>query len=51
MRWEHVNTAWEVVEELKKEFRLVKRRMYPFNFAPFGLWGNLLAGLQCKPIA
>jgi SAM-dependent methyltransferase len=51
IRSEHVNTAREVLEELKKQFRIEASRMYPFNLRVAGLFGNLLAGFDCRPLA
>ena len=42
---EHCSTAKKVVDELKKEFTLVKRRLFPFNFLPF-IACNLILTMQ-----
>ncbi len=42
---EHCSTAKKVVDALKKEFTLVKHRLFPFNFLPFIAY-NLILTMQ-----
>ena len=42
---EHCSTAKKVVDALKKEFTLVKHRLFPFNFLPF-IACNLILTMQ-----
>ncbi len=51
VRTEHCNTAKKVVDALKKEFTVDKRKLFPFNFLPF-IACNLILTMQLtkKPV-
>ena len=51
VRIEHCNTAKKVVDALKKEFTIDKRKLFPFNFLPF-IACNLILTMQLtkKPV-
>jgi hypothetical protein len=44
MRFEHVNSAQQVMKELKKQFSISKERSYPFNLKNLRLY----IALECK---
>jgi SAM-dependent methyltransferase len=49
IRSEHVNVPWEIQMELKKRFRLVGSRYFPFRIPSVAL--NLVIGLTLKQLA
>jgi SAM-dependent methyltransferase len=48
IRSEHVNVPWEVLMELRKRFRLVRSRYFPFRVPSVSL--NLVIGLTLEPL-
>ena len=48
IRSEHVNVPWEILMELRKRFRLVRSRYFPFRVPSVAL--NLVIGLTLEPL-
>jgi len=48
IRSEHVNVPWEILMELRKRFRLVHSRYFPFRVPSVAL--NLVIGLTLEPL-
>jgi SAM-dependent methyltransferase len=50
MRAEHVNTAGEIVDELKRRFRVEHKEYFPFSSQLVGTSINLLAGFRLRQL-
>ena len=48
IRSEHLNVPWEILGELRKRFRLVRSRYFPFRVPSTAL--NLVIGLTLEPL-
>jgi SAM-dependent methyltransferase len=48
IRSEHVNVPWEILQELRKHFRIVESRYFPFRIPLVAL--NLVIGLRLQPL-